>query len=256
MTTVSIITTCFNRNSTIGEVIESVLSQDYPAIEYIVVDGASSDGSVDIINQYKDKITTFISEKDNGMYEAINKGIRMAKGDLIGLLHSDDTFYDNHVVSRIVERFEQTGCDFIYGNGLFVDQDNTAKVVRDWIGGGYKKWKIRWGWHPLHPTCYIRRSVIEQKGLYDEKYKIASDTDFLVRYLKDGDLKVEYLKEYIVKMRMGGLSTDKKRRDQVWKEDTQIYHHYGFHGHIIKMFKMAWKIPQFLRPKVKRYHLS
>lgn len=131
---VTIITSCYNRVKTIRGCIESVLAQDYPDIEYIVVDGASTDGSMDVINEYKDRIAKIISEPDHGMYEAINKGLRAATGDIVGLVHSDDFLFSNHTVSNIVKRFEETHADFLYGDGLFVDAVNTQKVVRNWIG--------------------------------------------------------------------------------------------------------------------------
>ena len=243
---VTIITSCYNREQTIRGCIESVLSQDYPDIEYIVVDGASKDNSLSIINEYKDKISKIISEPDHGMYEAINKGIRVATGDVIGLVHSDDFLFSNQTVSHIVQRFEETHADFLYGDGLFVNPENTDKVVRNWIGGTYRLWKVRHGWLPLHPTCYIRREVMERKGLYNESYKIAADSDFLFRYLLGGELSVTYLKEYIVRMRMGGLSTDSARRKQMWKEDIRLYQSHGMNPTVTKIEKMMWKIPQFI----------
>ena len=209
---VSIITSCFNREATIGQAIESVLSQDYPDIEYIVVDGASKDGSLQVINRYKDRITRIISEPDKGMYEGINKGVQAATGDIIGLLHSDDFLFDRHVISDIVRKFSETGAELVYGNGLFVDFEHTDS------------------WLPLHPTVYIRREVMGRWGLYNENYKIAADTDLLVRYLYEADLRVEYLNKYIVRMRMGGLSTDSARRKQMWKEDVGIYRAHGLNG--------------------------
>lgn len=247
---ISIITTCFNRKGTIRNAIESVLAQDYPGIEYIVVDGASTDGTTDIVREYGGRIAKIISEPDRGMYEAINKGIRAATGDVVGLLHSDDFFYDNHVVSRITERMKETGADFLYGNGLFVDYDNTDKVVRNWIGGKYRTWKVRHGWLPLHPTCYIKRDVMLRRGLYNETYKIAADSDLLLRYLMGGDITVTYLDCYIVKMRMGGLSTDNARRRQMWHEDIRMYHSHGINPVIAKIEKMMWKVPQFVRAKL------
>lgn len=247
---VSIITSCFNREKTIEQAIRSVLEQDYPNIEYIVVDGASTDHSLEIIRKYKNRLAKIISEPDKGMYEAINKGLRAATGEIIGLIHSDDFLFSPHTVSHIVDRFKETGADFIYGNGLFVDSNDTDKVVRNWIGGGYRKWKVHCGWLPLHPTCYIRRECIGKYGLYDESYKIAADSDFLVRYLYEADLKVNYLNEYIVKMRMGGLSTDSKRRKMMWKEDIRMYKNHGFHALPTKLMKMAWKIPQFISAKL------
>lgn len=248
---VSIITSCYNRVKTIRGAIESVLAQDYCNIEYIIVDGASTDGTMDIVNEYRDRVVKIISEPDHGMYEAINKGIRVATGDIIGLLHSDDFLYDNYVISRIVDKLRQTGADFLYGNGLFVNPDNTEKVVRDWIGGNYRIWKVRNGWLPLHPTCYIRKDVMMKRGLYNEIYKIAADSDLLFRYLIGGELSVAYLNEYIVRMRMGGLSTDRLRRKQMWQEDVSMYHSHGLNPAITKIQKMMWKIPQFVWTKVK-----
>lgn len=249
---VSIITSCYNRESTIAEAIESVLSQDYQDIEYIVIDGASTDNSLSIINKYKNRITKIISEPDKGMYEAINKGIKAASGDIIGLLHSDDFLYSTNIISKIVEQFEKTNADFVYGDGLFVDYNNTNKIIRNWIGGSYAKWKVKNGWLPLHPTCYIKRDTINKYGLYDESYKIAADSDFLFRYLYEASLKVSYLKEYVVKMRMGGLSTDSKKRKLMWQEDIRMYKSHGMNPTSTKLKKMAWKIPQFISAFLKR----
>lgn len=259
---ISIITSCYNRVGTIRGAIESVMAQDYSDIEYIIVDGASTDGSTEMIRNEKLRVKSeqfaashphftmkVISEPDHGMYEAINKGIRMATGDYIGLVHSDDFLYDNHVVSRIVEQLEKTHADFIYGDGLFVELENTDKVVRKWIGGTYRLWKVRHGWLPLHPTCYIRREVMEKRGLYNESYKIAADSDLLFRYLLGGDITVTYLPEYIVRMRMGGLSTDSARRKQMWHEDIRMYHSHGMNATITKIEKMMWKVPQFIKAK-------
>lgn len=246
---VSIITTCYNRETTIRGAIESVLIQDYPEIEYIVVDGASKDGTLSVINEYKERIAKIISEPDHGMYEAINKGIRMATGDVIGLVHSDDMLYDNHVITNIVEAFERSKADFIYGNGIFVNFNDTNKLVRNWIGGPYYRWKVRCGWLPLHPTCYIRRDVMQREGLYDESYRIAADSDLLVRYLYKANLKVHYMKRKIIRMRMGGLSTDSKKRKQMWDEDVRMYKSHGFSPIPTKIMKMMWKVPQFIEAK-------
>ena len=249
---VSIITTCYNREKTIAQAIESVLGQDYPDIEYIVVDGASTDGSFKVIRSYGSRITKVVSERDGGMYEAINKGIKMATGEIVGLLHSDDFLFHPHIISEIVERFKQTAADMVYGNGLFVDALETDKVIRDWRSGNYRRWKVRLGWLPLHPTVYIKRSAIERYGLYNENYKIAADSDFLVRYLYKAHLKVEYLGKYVVRMRMGGLSTDSQKRKAMWKEDVEMFRENGFWGVPEKILKMGWKVPQFVKAKLKR----
>lgn len=249
---ISIITTCFNRESTIRNCIESVLSQDYPDIEYIIVDGASTDRSLSIINEYKDRIATIISEPDKGMYEALNKGIRAATGEVIGLLHSDDFLYATDTISHIAQALENSQADFIYGDGLFVESDHTDKVVRNWISGYYTKRKVRRGWLPLHPTCYIRKDILEKWGLYDESFRIAADSEFLVRYLYEADLKVCYLPKYIVRMRMGGLSTDPQKMKLKWAEDLRLYRQHGFHAYWALGCKIASKIPQFISAKLKK----
>lgn len=251
---ISIITTCFNRRATIRGAIESVLAQDYRDIEYILVDGASTDGSIDLIKEMiNDKrwkqSFKFISEPDHGMYEAINKGIRMATGDVIGLVHSDDFLYDTHVISDVAAKMEETGCDFLYGDGVYVDAENTQKPVRNWIGGSYSRWKVACGWLPLHPTCYIRREVMEREGLYDESYKIAADSDLLFRYLYIARLSVTYLKRRIIRMRMGGMSTDSEKRKQMFWEDVRMYRSHGRWGIPTKLMKMSWKVPQFIEAK-------
>lgn len=262
---VSIITSSFNRVSTIEGAIRSVLNQDYPNIEYIIVDGASKDGTLEIIKKY-DKLThsdeftkahpqfsfRYISESDHGMYEGINKGLRMVSGDIIGLVHSDDFLFTEHTISDIVGQFEQTNADFVYGDGLYVNFQDTSKPVRNWIGGGYSKTKVKLGWLPLHPTCYLKTPFHKEVGLYNEKYKIAADTDFLVRALYEHTPKVAYLKEYIIRMRMGGLSTDSKKRKAMWKEDIDVYSSHGFAAVPTKIMKMMWKVPQFISAKFKR----
>lgn len=253
---VSIITSCYNRAATIEGAIRSVFAQTYSDIEYIIVDGASKDGSQAVIEAaIKDapqNVTVkYISEPDKGMYEAINKGIRMATGQVIGLCHSDDFIFDNNVVSDYVEAFDKSGADFVYADGLFVDEQDIMKPVRKWMGGKYSKWKVRHGWLPLHPTCFMTRKVMDRLGLYDEQYKIAADTDLLVRYLLDKDIKVHYMaKRFVTRMRMGGMSTDPIKRKKMWQEDIRVYSGHGFkHVTLTKLEKMAWKVPQFVTAK-------
>lgn len=262
---VSIITACYNRGATIRGAMESVMSQDYPDIEYIVVDGASTDESYGNIRYEEMVMKTwdfqkahprftfkFLSEPDHGMYEAINKGIMMATGDIIGLVHSDDFLYDSHVISDVVKKFKETEADFVYGDGVYVNYLDTQKIVRNWVGGSYYRWKVACGWLPLHPTCYIRRDVMMREGLYDESYKIAADTDLLVRYLYKAHLKVAYMKRKIIRMRMGGLSTDSEKRRQMWNEDIRLYKAHGFWAIPVKIMKMMWKVPQFIEAKFMR----
>lgn len=250
---VSIITSCFNRKATIAASIESVLAQTYDDIEYIVVDAASNDGTVDIINNYKDHIASFSSEPDSGIYEGLNKGIRRATGDIVGILHSDDIFYATDTVARVVEEFERTEAEFVYGNGIFVKANDDNYVMRDWISGGYVRDAIPKGWLPLHTTCFVRREVFQRVGYYDQSYRISADTDWLIRCLYVNSLRVAYLDQYIVRMRMGGASTSFSLTKKKWQEDLSIYSKYGIGRFIPLSLKIVSKIPQFVKARVKRY---
>ncbi|MBF4518053.1 glycosyltransferase [Flavobacterium sp. ANB] len=245
---VSIITVCYNRKATIAQSIESVLNQDYPNIEYIVIDGNSSDGTQNIIESYSGKITQYISERDKGMYDAINKGLKLATGDIVGLMHSDDVFYDSKVVSKIVNTFNTTlSADAVYGDGIYVTNDANEKIVRNRIGGQFNFEKLKSGWLPLHPTVYIKKSVIEKLGYYNLDFKIASDTEFLLRYLYKHKINIIYLNEYIVKMKMGGLSTNYKRVFEVLSEDYRIYKYHNISAFKTVFQKKFLALTQYLK---------
>jgi len=225
---VTIITVCYNRKNTIAKAIQSVLEQNYNDIEYIVIDGNSTDGTKEIIETYKDKISQYISEPDKGMYDAINKGLKLATGDIIGLMHSDDEFYDKKVITRIASRFDsEKYIDGVYGDGVYVSNDKQERLIRNRIGGVFSLKKVKKGWLPLHPTVYLKKNIIDKYGLYNLDFKIASDTEFLLRYLYKYEIKISYVDSYIVKMRMGGMSTSFKRAFEVLQEDYRIY---KFHG--------------------------
>lgn len=225
---ITIITVCYNRKDTIEKAIKSVLEQSYHDIEYIIIDGNSTDGTKDIIESYRDRISQYISEPDRGMYDAINKGLKLATGDVIGLMHSDDEFYDKNVIERIACRFDcDPGIDGVYGDGVYVSNDKEERLIRDRIGGVFNLQKIKNGWLPLHPTVYLKKSIIYKNGFYSLDFKIASDTEFLLRYLYKYKVKMGYIDSYFVKMRMGGMSTDLKSAFKVLYEDYKIY---NFHG--------------------------
>lgn len=248
---VTILTICYNRMGTVEQSIQSVLAQDYPNIEYLVIDGASTDGTQDVIAPYRGQLAYYVSEPDKGMYDAINKGLAMATGDIVGLLHSDDTFYDEKVISKAVEAFlNAPDLDAVYGDGLYVTNDAEQKIVRNRIGGPYSLRKLENGWLPLHPTVYIKRNVLEKYGLYDMTFKIASDTEFLLRYLYKEKIKIAYLPIYFIKMKMGGLSTSKSRAFEVLKEDYQVYKFHGLPGYAVLLKKMKTAF-QYLRAKFR-----
>lgn len=268
---VTIITASYNRKGTIGEAIHSVLEQDYPDIEYLIMDGASTDGSVEYIRELLEheaaegkteiirkhaREARFISEPDHGMYEALNKGMRRATGDVIGLVHSDDALIGNKVVTEYVKCFDLTAADLVYGDGEFVDEKNPTKVMRLWVSGRFRRWKVRLGWLPLHPTVYIRRAALNPDVLYDEQYRMAADTKFLIYYLHEYPLRICYLPLNVIRMRMGGLSTNPKHRSRMFKEDVKIYGDYGFSNpSFIKLMKMSWKVPQFINALLRRLHI-
>lgn len=244
---ISIITTCFNRENTIRDTIESVLAQDYEDIEYIIIDGASTDRSLSIINEYKSRIAVILSEPDKGMYDAINKGLKQATGEVVGLLHSDDFYYNNQILSQIAQEINRTQAEILYGNGLFIRGNDKTKIVRNWISGAFDRKNLGKGWLPLHPTVYLKRDLLELQGYYDESFMIAADSDFLVRYLSVTDIKIVYLNSYIVYMRMGGLSTSFSKSFQKWKEDIRLYKKNGFSPYSTTLRKILSKIPQFIR---------
>lgn len=244
---ISIITVCYNRKSTIEKAIKSVLEQNYSDIEYIIIDGNSIDGTKEIIENYRDKVSHFISEPDKGMYDAINKGLQLATGDVIGLMHSDDEFYDKNVLDRIVSRFNSDSTiEGVYGDGVYVSNDQEERLIRDRVGGIFSIKKIKKGWLPLHPTVYLKKSIIDKNGLYNLDFKIASDTEFLLRYLYKYEIKMSYINSYIVKMRMGGMSTNLNCALKVLYEDYKIYKFHGLAAFIAVFLKKSLALRQYL----------
>lgn len=203
---VSIITACLNNAATIETTIRSVLTQDYPNIEYIIIDGASIDGTQDIITKHKDKLGTFVSEKDKGIYDAMNKGLAKATGDIVGFLHADDFYPASNVISNIVKTFEKEGCDSVYGDLQYVDRQNPDKVFRNWKSEPYYDGIFLKGFMPPHPTFFLKRKCYEQYGNYNTTFVLAADYELMLRMLHRYKLKAIYIPEVLVKMRTGGAS--------------------------------------------------
>lgn len=202
---VSIITVSFNSKDTIIDTIESVLNQNYKNIEHIIVDGGSTDGTVDILQSYKSKISKYISEKDDGIYDAMNKGIRMALGDIIGILNSDDVFYSKEIVATIANEFTANNIDAVYGDVQFVDFEKN-KVVRYYSSKNFKPKHFKHGRMPAHPSFYARRKLFEKYGIYKTDYKIAADFELLLRFMVVHNIKTRYLNIPMVSMQKGGVS--------------------------------------------------
>ena len=201
---VSIITIAYNSAETIEDTIKAIVEQDYSNIEYIIIDGGSTDKTLSIAGKYKDSIATIISEPDKGIYDAMNKGVQNATGDIVGILNSDDIYADNKVVSRIVEAIGNK--DSIYADLVYVDRDNTDKVTRYWKSGKYRKGIFKKGWMPPHPTFFIKKSCYDQYGTYNIQLKSAADYELMLRMLHKHNISVAYLQEVITKMRVGGQS--------------------------------------------------
>lgn len=203
---ISIITVVWNNKETIKDSINSVLNQTYADIEYIVVDGSSSDGTVDIVKDYENKISHFISEPDEGVYDALNKGIELASGDVIGILHSDDLFSDRFVVSDMMEKMVLENAEIAFSDVVIVDNSMT-KVLRYYMSSYFSPWMFKIGWMPPHPACFIKKSLFDEFGLYSLDYKVAGDFDFLLRIFYSRQISWTHLDRVIVKMRQGGLSS-------------------------------------------------
>ncbi|MDQ6723052.1 MAG: glycosyltransferase [Thermoproteota archaeon] len=226
---VTIITVTYNSAKYLEECIRSIVDQSHRNIEHIIVDGGSTDETLSIIKKYEQHISKWVSEKDNGMYDAINKGMKMATGDVIGLLNSDDILASKDVISSIVQAFKAHKVNCVYGDLTYVDQKDTEKVLRFWKGGNYNRQRFLYGWMPAHPTFYIRREIVNELGGYESHYFTAADYEFMTRYLYRHRVSAFYLPKLIVKMRIGGASNSSlarrlkaNRRDYLAMRKNQI----------------------------------
>jgi len=237
---ISVITVSYNSEKTIRDTIESVLSQTYKNIEYIIVDGGSTDNTIKVIKDYETRFINanieykWISENDKGIYDALNKGIVMATGDVVGILNSDDFYFDTDVLSVIAESFKKHNFDCLYANLKYIDKE-TGKVTRDWKSRSFEKGLFEKSWTPAHPTFYCRKSVYEKYGLYRTDFKIAADVELMYRYLEINDVKSYYLDKYLVSMRRGGISNNGlKSTIIITKEMIKAYRDNGEHLNIFK----------------------
>ena len=221
----SIITCIYNGENTIGHAIESVLSQSNSNIELIIIDGASTDNSIKIINTFSDKkITVALSEPDNGIYDAMNKGIKLATGDIVGILNADDYYPNNNVLLKVAKAFNNPSIDACYGDLVYVDVNNKEKIVRVWKSGLFTPDIFYHGWMPPHPTFFVRRSIYEKYGLFNLELGTAADYEIMLRFLLKHRIKVEYIPETLVHMRTGGISNNSlKRRIQANLMDRKAW---------------------------------
>ncbi len=206
MLKISIITVCHNSAATIEATINSVIEQSYKNIEYIIVDGKSTDKTLEILGKYKNKISKVISEKDDGIYFAINKGIALATGDVIAILHADDFYANKNVIEKVMTIFENQATDTVYGDLQYVDKTTTQKVIRDWKSGEYKTGMFFKGWMPPHPAFFVKTECYKKYGLYTTILKSAADYELMLRLLHKQNCSTTYIPEVLVKMRIGGKS--------------------------------------------------
>jgi glycosyltransferase involved in cell wall biosynthesis len=236
----SIITVVWNNKETIKDAIDSVLNQTYKDIEYIIIDGASTDGTIEIIKSYGDKISKFISEPDKGLYDAMNKGIALATGDVVGILNSDDFYIDNFVIEKVVKEFEEKKVDSVYADLVYVKPENLDKTARYYDSSKFNPSKFAYGWMPAHPTFFVKREIYEKHGVFRTDLKIAADFDILARFLYTHRISYHYMQEVIVKMRVGGVSTS---FSSLWINNIEALRVCKENGIKTNIFKILSKYP-------------
>lgn len=242
---VSLITVTYNAETSIERCINSVIAQNYHNIEYIVVDGASTDNTLQILNQYKKNINLLISEPDKGMYDALNKGISRATGDIIGILNADDFFASDDILTKIAEIFKDSGVDILYGNLDFVDPNET--IIRKWRTKTYKRGSFSWGWMPAHPTFYCRRSLFNNLGFYSLEYGTAADYELMLRFMHDKNINTYFLDKVMVKMQTGGMSNKSPaNRISAWRFDLKAMKNNGIKFPLVTLImKPLRKVGQY-----------
>ena len=245
---ISIITAVRNSHATIADALDSILAQDHPDTELIVIDGASTDGTLAVVQRYAQRIVHTLSEPDHGIYDALNKGLKLATGEIVGFLHADDWLADDRILSRIVAAFADPTVEAVYGDLVYVSATDRGRVIRHWRAGEYRPSRLHWGWMLPHPTLYLRRALYERHGGFDLRYRIAADYDLMLRVLSRINGQVVYLPEVLVRMRLGGTS-NRSPRNLLQKscEDYQILRRNRIGGLGTLLLKNVQKLPQFFQ---------
>ena len=246
---VSVITAVFNGAKTIQDCIKSVSGQIYPNIEHIIIDGGSTDGTLEVIKRYTEKRVNIVSEPDNGIYDALNKGIRQASGEVIGLLYSDDFYAHDRVIEKVADIFMKYNIDSCYGDLQYVDKNNPDKVIRYWKSSQYRHGKFKYGWMPPHSTFFVKKEIYNKYGYFNTNFKIAADYELMLRFLEKHKISTYYTPEVFIKMRIGGTSNRniknliiKSNEDyRAWKVNNL---NGGFYTILLKNLS---KIPQFFK---------
>lgn len=245
---VSVITVCFNSADTIVDTMRSLATQTHRQIEHIVVDGGSTDGTLDLVRRHAITGCRIFSGPDKGIYDAMNKGLRLSTGAIVGFLNSDDTFAAPDVVARIAAVVDAEAADAVYGDLTYIDPTRARPLVRYWRAGEFRTSRLRHGWMPPHPTFYVGRKLLDSVGEFDSSMKVAADYEFMIRCLTRPELRVAYLRAVLVRMRIGGASnrsiTALLRKS---REDLAVMHRYRIGGVLTLLLKNLQKIPQLLR---------
>lgn len=204
---ISIITVSYNSQATIANTLQSVASQTHPDIEHIVIDGASRDGTMSVVDRFRSGLAHVASEPDRGLYDAMNKGLSAATGEVVGFLNSDDFYRNERVLERVAQTFAAQGIEAVFGDAEFIDPDDNDKVVRRYSSRWFRPDRIRWGWMPAHPALFFRRAVYQRYGRFRTDFRIAGDFEFIARVFARNELEYRYIPEVLVTMRTGGIST-------------------------------------------------
>ena len=218
---ISIITAVYNRADSIHQAVISVQQQTYPDVEHVVIDGASTDGTLEVLKNCLDDRAMLLSEPDKGIYDALNKGMARASGDVVGIMHSDDFFPDTAVLQDVAVAFADPMFDAVYGDLDYVAKTDTSRVIRHWKSGAFDPSRLAWGWMPPHPALFLRRRVIEQWGGFDTCLRIAADYDAILRYFGQGKIRAAYIPRVLVKMRVGGESN--RSLAKIWLKSREDY---------------------------------
>ena len=244
---ISVVTSVFNAKDTICQTLESVEAQRHPQIEHVVQDGGSTDGTLQMLRLHGGLNMRLQSLSDSGVYDGINRGIRRASGDVIGLLHGDDRFAAPNVLALVAEALADDRLDGVYGDLQYVAHNNPHRVVRHWRAGAFSVAHLRRGWMPPHPTLYLRRAVFEEAGLYDTQYRIAGDYEAVLRFLTSGKVRLGYIPQVLVQMRLGGVSNRSFAHIlRKSREDYRAIRRHGVGGVGTLIAKNVSKLPQFL----------
>lgn len=249
MKKISIITATFNSSFSIRDCVRSINDQTYPDIEHIIIDGASHDDTLEIIKSMPNRVARIVSEPDMGIYDAMNKGIRIATGEIIGILNSDDLYVDRDVLLKVAGKFDECNCDSLFGDLYYVNRDNTDIIVRTWITKKFVPGSFRKGWHPPHPTLFLKKEVYEKYGLFDLNFRLAADFEFMLRLFEKHRISSVYIPMPMIRMRLGGATS--KNLKNIYNQNIECYNAFRKNdlpvSFLYPVYRLMPKLFQFIR---------